>query len=222
LRRRGREEKLSSYDIQSRGREHANEPQHSIRDLGFSLVALQECFTFRGEWYREGGEARERALSYYFVLRTALRKRPHLRGCLTRCRHCRIFFLTHPRNRGRKDLGCPFGCREAHRKKTSAERSGAYYRTAVGKKKKAGLNDKRRQSRASREREKSPAQGEASAKELKPSIVEHIQVVTSLIEGFEVSLEQVLAMLERTRRQRRIVREGRLEYVLRWLAEHSP
>lgn len=58
--------------------------------------------------------------------------------------------------------------------------------------------------------------------EFDAGIVEHVRVVTSLIEGFDVSREEVLAMLEKTVRQRRIARERRLDYVLRWLAEHFP
>lgn len=65
----------------------------------------------------------------------------------SRCRHCRIFFLAHPRNAGRKDLGCPFGCREAHRKQESNQRSAAYYGEAEGKIKKRALNSKRKTSR---------------------------------------------------------------------------
>ena len=42
------------------------------------------------------------------VLRSLLRQKAHLRPCLCRCRHCRIFFLTHPRNARRRDLACPF------------------------------------------------------------------------------------------------------------------
>jgi hypothetical protein len=61
------------------------------------------------------------------VLRSVLRSQSDLRRCLSRCQHCRIFFLTHPRNAGRSDLRCPFGCREAHRKQRSTERSVAYY-----------------------------------------------------------------------------------------------
>lgn len=161
-------------------------------------------------------------LAYYQVLRTALRTRPHLRPYLTRCRHCRIFFLAHPRNRGRQDLGCPFGCRDAHRRKCSAERSTAYYGTAAGKRKKARLNGKRGQpgdSGGEPEGASAPASGGI---EVDAGIVEHVRMVTSLVEGFYVSREEVLAMLERTVRQRSIVRERRIDYVLRWLAEHSP
>ena len=82
-------------------------------------------------------------LEYYWLLRSVLRAKPHLRACLTRCRHCRIFFLTHPRNAGRDDLGCPFGCRQAHRQRASAQRSAAYYGDAKGKSIKSKLNQRR-------------------------------------------------------------------------------
>ena len=84
-------------------------------------------------------------LSYYVVLRSVLRLKPWLRKCLARCRHCGIFFLTDVRNAGRKDLGCPFGCRQAHRQSQSTCRSVAYYREPEGKVKKRDLNARRRQ-----------------------------------------------------------------------------
>jgi hypothetical protein len=78
------------------------------------------------------------------LLRSVLRTKPLPRGCLVRCRHCGIFFLTSPCNGGRKDLGCPFGCRLAHRRRESTIRSVAYYRDPKGKRKKSTLNQKRR------------------------------------------------------------------------------
>ena len=78
-------------------------------------------------------------LQYYVMLRSLLRSQSHLRRCLRRCRHCRIFFLTDPRNAGRSDLRCPFGCRQTHRKRRSSERSVAYYTTVERKAKKSGL-----------------------------------------------------------------------------------
>ncbi len=167
---------------------------------------------------------RDLVMAYYFALRRALRSRPFLRRCLARCRHCRIFFLADPRNRGRKDLGCPFGCRGAHRKERSAQRSAAYYRTPAGKEKKRQLNSKRRQ--PIEDRGSDPTQLGAGTgldeSEFDAGIVEHVRVVTSLIEGFDVSREEVVAMLQKTVRQRRIVREKHLDYVLRWLVEHPP
>ena len=82
--------------------------------FGFLQSGSQEHFEFRADWYR-GGAVAALVLEYYVLLRSVLRAKPHLRACLTRCRHCRIFFLTHPRNAGRHDLRCPFGCRQAHR-----------------------------------------------------------------------------------------------------------
>lgn len=167
---------------------------------------------------------RDLVMAYYFALRPALRHRGDLRRCLTRCRHCRIFFLADPRNRGRRDLGCPFGCRDAHCKERSAQRSAAYYRTPAGKEKKRRLNNKRRQ--VTDDRGGDPSQFGAGAEldenEFDAEIVEHVRVVTSLIEGVEVRREEIVAMLRKTVRQRGIVREKHLDYVLRWLVEHPP
>lgn len=168
-----------------------------------------------------------------------MRGRRDLRRCLARCRHCRIFFVAHPRNGGREDLGCPFGCRDAYRKKRSTARSTAYYQTAAGKAKKAEFNRKSRRSAESRGsdptqraaerqgRESDSAQKTAGTPpaaetEFGAGIVEHVRVVVSLVERCEVSREEVVAMLERTVRQRRIGREGRRAYILGWLAEHPP
>lgn len=59
------------------------------------------------------------------------------------CRDCGIRFLTHPRNAGRQDLRCPFGCRQHHRRQGGCQRSTAYYQTAAGKRKKKRLNARR-------------------------------------------------------------------------------
>jgi len=96
-------------------------------------IRIGEFFEYRPDWYRQEAVA-PWVLEYYGLLRSVLRAKPHLRACLTRCRHCRIFFLTHPRNAGRRDLGCPFGCSETHRKRESTKRSVAYYRGEQGKK----------------------------------------------------------------------------------------
>lgn len=66
---------------------------------------------------------------------------PHLRRCLTRCRHCRLFFLTDPRNGRRWDLGCWFGCSKAHKRRQSNLRTQAYYREHPDKKR--SLNENR-------------------------------------------------------------------------------
>jgi hypothetical protein len=154
-------------------------------------------------------------LAYYVVLRSVLRLKPWLRKCLARCRHCGIFFLADPRNAGRQDLGCPFGCSRAHRKKQSTKRSVAYYQEPEGKVKKQALNARRR---------KSPRSSEPSSPvspELRP-FLEYLCVVLGLIEGRPVQLWEVIAMLEQTVRQHRMVRTRRIDQGVAWLHEQPP
>jgi hypothetical protein len=155
---------------------------------------------------------------YYVVLRSVLRSRPELRRCLRRCRHCRIFFLTHPRNAGRRDLRCPFGCREAHRQQRSTERSVAYYATAEGKAKKKMQNGKRAQG---------GARGAANppvpeAPEFPAGMVGYVAMVASLIEGRPVSEEEIIRMLVRAMRQHSMARRRRMDYVVAQLQKHGP
>ena len=76
-------------------------------------------------------------------LDSVLQSHPELQDCVAYCTDCGIRFLTHPRNAGRRDLRCPFGCREHHRRQRSCQRSTAYYQTAAGKAKKKRLNARR-------------------------------------------------------------------------------
>ncbi len=185
-------------------------------------------------WYRKG-EARELVPEYYFVLRSVLRAKPHLGRCLVRCRHCGIFFFTDPRNAGRKDLGCPFGCRRAHRRKCSLQRSTEYNKTSVGKEKKKRINAKRRGCKPDpieRSEVESAAQDDASdvdglkwrpeGREFDAHMVEYLRLTTRLIEGRAVSREEVLEMLRRVVRQHSMGRERRMDYVVRHLNKHPP
>ena len=155
---------------------------------------------------------------YYVVLRSVLRSRPDLRRCLSRCRHCRIFFLTHPCNAGRRDLRCPFGCREAHRKRRSTERSVAYYATAEGKAKKKMQNGKR--ARCGGRAGVDPLVTEAP--EFPAGIVGYVAMVASLIEGRRVSEEEIVQMLARAMRQHSMARRRRMDYVVAQLHQHGP
>jgi hypothetical protein len=154
-------------------------------------------------------------LSYYVVLRSVLRIKPWLRKCLARCRHCGIFFLTDVRNAGRQDLGCPFGCSQAHRKCRSTRRSVAYYREPEGKVKKRDLNARRRKS----PRPRPPATPTASWPR---PILEYVCVMVGLIEGRKVQVCEVVEMLERTVRQHRMVRTRRLDQSVAWLNAQPP
>lgn len=154
--------------------------------------------------------------SYYVELRSVLRDKPWLRKCLARCRHCGIFFLTDGRNAGRQDLGCPFGCSRAHRRRESTRRSVAYYREPEGKVKKQAINARR-----SRGRKSSPAPEDSAPPHLR-AILAYLCVLVGLIEGRQIQRWEVIGMLERTRRQHRMVRTRRLDQGVAWLHERPP
>ena len=161
---------------------------------------------------------------YYFVLRSVLRTKPNLRPCLTRCRHCRIFFLTHPRNAARSDLRCPFGCKDAYRKRSSTQRSMEYYSTEEGKFKKSIQNSKRGNGRARPNIIQAETGPELVLHEygFNAQMVCYLRMVTSLIEGRRVSVVEILEMLARAVRQHSMVRRRRIDYVLQYLSERAP
>jgi len=186
------------------------------------IIKIQEQFQFGPGWYRGDG-MRNLVLQYYFVLRSVLRAKPCLRRCLTRCRQCRIFFLTHPCNASRKDLGCPFGCKDTHRKRDSITRSVEYYRTPEGKFKKKIQNDKRGKVEAKAIfNDCDKAGGSLVLREYKFKGVRYLRMVISLIEGRRVSTVEILKMLARVLRQHSIVRRRRIDYVLQYLNERAP
>jgi hypothetical protein len=190
------------------------------------------------------------ALDYYWVLRSVLRDRPELRRCLCRCRHCGIFFLTDPRNAGRRDLGCPFGCQQSHRRCESTRRSVAYYRGPEGKMKKRLQNSRRcrvlgQQASVAREEDedeagKSTAVAPVAAASvavatttttggLSPArprwseaLVEHVRVVCSLIEGRRVSRGETVEMLRKVLRQHSMARRRRIDQVVAQLHQTPP
>lgn len=159
-------------------------------------------------------------LSYYVVLRSVLRLKPWLRKCLARCRHCGIFFLTDARNAGRRDLGCGFGCRQAHRRSQSTRRSVDYYREPEGKGKKRELNARRRQTPVA-----TPPASPFSQESPLPwpeTILDYVRVMASVIEGRRVGFLEIVEMLRRTLRQHRMVRRRRIDQSVAWLNEQPP
>ena len=171
---------------------------------------------------------------YYVLLRSTLRTKPHLRQCLCRCRHCRIFFLTHPRNAGRRDLGCPFGCKQEHRRRESIRRSTAYYQDPQGREYKRRQNQRQRgQVEILGNPAPAPPPKPASApcpaevaaalpKAKDAELVEQVRVVVSLIEARPVSLEELWQMLLRVLRQRSIGRRRKIDHVVAWLNANPP
>ncbi len=207
-------------------RGHAETDKYSEPKPGFLATQIQRHFQTRKDWYR-AGEVADHVLEYYLVLRSVLRAKPHLRRCLTRCRQCGIFFPTHPRNTGRTDLRCPFGCREAHCRQRSTKRSEAYYRTKEGRFKKRMQNERRRrqpnhvdEQDLGKEKGSPGSSCEAQEDPCSEEMVAHVRMVTSLIEGRLVSREEILQMLERAVRQHSMGRERRVDYVMRTLKEH--
>ena len=55
-----------------------------------------------------------------------------------------------------------------------------------------------------------------------PSMLRYLCMVTSLIEGRRVSMEELLKMLARIMRQRSMYRTRRIDYVLDYLNKHPP
>lgn len=160
------------------------------------------------------------------LLRSLLRAKPHVRACLTRCGQCGIFFLTHPRNAGRHDLRCPFGCREAHRKQASGQRSAAYYRGSEGQRKKSELNQRRPRQYCPPTPAPNPPPTRPPKKRRpprwNPRMVEYVRMVASLIEGRRVSRSQVWRMLARKLRQHTLCRRRQIDQTVGWLHEEPP
>jgi hypothetical protein len=165
---------------------------------------------------------RRLVLEYYWLLRSMLRAKPERRACLTRCRQCRIFFLTHPRNAQQRDkVRCPFGYRKAHGKQASTRRSLAYYRDPdVGREKKAALNQ-RRNGTGSTARTATAVPKVSSAKK-HPLIVDHVRMVVSRFEGRTISRREVLRMLATILRQHSMCRVRQIDHAVAWLKKHPP
>ncbi len=165
-------------------------------------------------------------MEYYFILRSVLRSKPYLRGCLTRCKHCRIFFITHPRNAGRDDLGCPFGCSQYNRRLDSTRRSIEYYQTKEGKVKKRQQNSRRKVPVKSEGEQREP-EGEADftgagAGGADEEMMDYLQMVTGLIEERVVSREEIDEMVSDVLRQHSIGHGRRIDYIVGQLNKNPP
>ncbi len=159
------------------------------------------------------------------ALRSVLGAKPHLRKCLTRCRHCGIFFLTDPRNASRHDLRCPLGCREAHRKQASARRSAAYYCEPNGRRKKSDLNQRRPRQYCPPKPAPNPPRARRPRRRRarwNRRLVEYVRLVASLIEGRRIGRGQVLRMLARKMRQHTLAHRRRIDQTVAWLHKEPP
>ena len=129
-------------------------------------------------------------------------------------------------------MGCPFGCRETHRKRRAAARSADYYGSWAGKVKKKMHNDRR--SGRNRPGGGAPAeagaaepvreeeQGDAAVVVINAAVVGYVRMVVSLIEGWRVSEAAIGQMLARAVRQHSMARRRRIDYVVDWMRRNAP
>lgn len=132
-------------------------------------------------------------LAYYYIINSILHKKTYLRKYLVRCIQCRIYFFIDPRNLGRKDIRCAFGCRQTHSRKNSVKRSVEYYQNEYGKIKKKMQNDKRKN------KSDSKGAGETSEIMIDKTMFKHLQNTMSMVEGRKVGPDEVVAMLKEMR-----------------------
>lgn len=186
------------------------------QSLGFLTLKIREYFEFCPDWYHRNPAVGELVMQYYVVLRSLLRLNPTMRRCLCRCWHCQIFFLSHPRNAGRRDLACPFGCRQVQRRESSNRRSLEYYRSPKGKEKKRLHNQRRGSPRPSPlpTRRADPGSLIRQAETFDSGMMRYLQMAISLIEGQRVSDGEILRIPTRVVRQHSITRRRRIDHVL--------
>ena len=177
-----------------------------------------------------------------------MQSHPELRRCGAYCRACGIRFLTHPRNAGRLNLRCPFGCRQHHRRQRCCQRSTGYYQTVAGKRKKKRLNARRDCNQVSPTAQPQPdrdPQGtlpNEPASDALPATIElrlegvvldessltkspmlpYVRMVMSLIEGIELTCRDVVRLLRQAMRQHSFGVRRRIDYILGFLHKHPP
>ena len=91
------------------------------------------------DWHQDD-RARPLVRQYQLTLDAVLRDRADLADCAVCCCHCGIRFCAHPRNARRRDLRCPFGCREHHRRQRGNARSRKHNQSEKGRANKSKLN----------------------------------------------------------------------------------
>jgi len=172
----------------------------TTEDLFFLIITLQSFYIFEPDWYRRN-EVRQITAIYYWAIHMLIKKAPFLRQYLIKCKHCGIIFFTDPRNAGRQDIRCSFGCRQAYKKKSSKERSKDYYQTEEGKEKKKELNKRRKKSNANNQEKDYQELEVVDEKQMNNEILNYLQLVAWHIEGKRFSLKIILMKVKILLRQ---------------------
>lgn len=122
-------------------------------------------------------------------------------------------------------MGCPFGCADEHRQREWRRTSAEYYKDSEGKRRKSKHNQRLRdRGKAIAAPEKLPERPRPpEAKEGIPTpLVGYVQRVVSGIEARRVGREEILAMLAKEKSQHSLVRQRRIDQIIRSLHERPP
>ena len=185
-------------------------------DLLTILLKLQAVYKYFPDWHREEA-VKGLTNRYYRILYNVVRDKPSVKRRITRCVDCGIDFITDPRNKGRSDLRCPFGCRDAHRRRCSNQRSTGYYQTARGKFKKRLLNQRRcRRDEATSAVPARVEEARLSVQDadggLRVPFLVYLQSVVRVIEGRAISLAAIRMAVRTILRQHSIDLQGSFHY----------
>jgi len=131
---------------------------------------------------------------------------------VTCCRQCGISFFTDPRNAGRDDLRCPFGCRRERRRQLGAVRSFRHYRREHGHDLKTILNRKRRGHARHQVAAEAPPEPPRRPEDLGPDMIAYIQLVIGIVERRPASRADALALIVWVLRQRSFGERRRAGY----------
>lgn len=88
--------------------------------------------------------------------------------------------------------------------------------------KKSALNRKRYLVYNDDQNEQEAEEEQMAEEDKDESIIEHVRMVTSLIEGREVSLEEIKEMLKKKERQHSLTRRRKLDYIVEQLNKDPP
>ena len=169
-----------------------NFSETSQEQIIFALVIMRMLYINNEIWYKSE-EVRAQTIRYYSKTRNISHHVKRKRRVLACCKNCRIYFLTSPSNRGRKDLRCPFGCRKIHKREASKNRVKSYRKTNKGKKTKQDLNKNRYL--LSKKHKKKAVEKKCMEAEKTGSFMGYLRFITSLIEGRFISWQEIKNIL---------------------------
>jgi hypothetical protein len=145
----------------------------------FFVRELSKGFSTSLDWYREESQLR---LYCIYLLLVSLVISQNKNYVVMKCPRCGIYFITPNCNNGREDIHCPFGCREMKRRQKSTQRSKAYYKSQEGKKKKAAINQNR----------KNPTdEAPDNSSEKDDPLIDYISMMLTAIEGSPQDREEI-------------------------------